>query len=187
MSEAIAQTPFADFFIRRFTPSDRDAVLSLLTDAFETPAEAQLVECLEQKDAVTAAYVAHSQGEIIGYCAFSPVTAAPTFSRQHLFGHPLLGLAPVAVAPEHQNRGVGHQLVSDALGDAALRFSPALIVVLGDPRYYQRFGFEPASNWGLTWDGGDVDEAFRAIAISDIPCDCDRSVSYHAAFDIFGD
>lgn len=71
------------------------------------------------------------------------------FSRARLdSGHPVLALAPMGVLPEHQRQGVGSALVSEGLRRAAETDFP-LVVVLGHPAYYPRFGFEPADALGL--------------------------------------
>ena len=65
-----------------------------------------------------------------------------------------MGLAPMAVAPEHQRQGVGSALVERGLALLRERGCP-FVIVLGHPTYYPRFGFVPASRSGLTcqWDG----------------------------------
>jgi putative acetyltransferase len=59
-----------------------------------------------------------------------------------------LGLAPVAVVPTMQKRGVGAQLIRSGLEQCKQSNAP-FVVVLGDPSYYQRFGFRPAHTWGI--------------------------------------
>ncbi|MNJ66099.1 Acetyltransferase (GNAT) family protein [compost metagenome] len=71
---------------------------------------------------------------------------------------PWLGLAPVAVHPDWQGQGIGSDLVREGL-DTALEMDWKAVVVLGDPDYYARFGFRPASDFGLH-------------CIYEVPADC---------------
>jgi putative acetyltransferase len=79
----------------------------------------------------------------VGHIFFSPVS----IESQDSFPT-AMGLAPMAVLPEHQNRGVGSLLVQEGLR-ACLQLGCGLIVVLGHPEYYPRFGFVPAHQKGL--------------------------------------
>lgn len=99
-------------------------------------------------------------GKVIGHALVSPVTL---ITNQQ--GVPLLGLGPVAVLPEFQGQGVGTLLVATCLEQ--LRESNfAGVVVVGDPAYYSRFGFIPASRWGLKWEAGGPDDHFMALELS---------------------
>lgn len=69
-------------------------------------------------------------------------------TRGHVAGAPVLGLGPLAVGPEHQGRGVGHALVH-AVVAAADAADEGLIALLGEPRYYRRFGFVPSVRHGI--------------------------------------
>jgi putative acetyltransferase len=75
------------------------------------------------------------------------------------------GLAPVAVLPEHQGRGIGSRLVRDGL-EACRGAGYGAAVVLGEPGYYSRFGFERASAKGLGNEYG-ADEHFMAVELAD--------------------
>jgi putative acetyltransferase len=108
--------------------------------AFETEAEAKLVEKLRAVESVIS-LVAEADGNVIGHILFSPMTFEDQPSD-------FLGLAPMAVAPEFQNQGVGSQLVREGLRVAAERGATA-VFVLGHPGYYPRFGFETARSKGF--------------------------------------
>lgn len=92
----------------------------------------------------------------------------------------VLGLAPLAVHPDHQRKGIGRALV-EAVLQAAKADGAKVIVVLGDPAYYGRFGFRPASGIGLTCPWPQAGDAFQALVLaSPAPRGL---VRYHAAFD----
>ncbi len=77
----------------------------------------------------------------------------------------LLSLAPVGVLPSRQNEGIGTMLIEAGLEQLRAEGHPA-VVVLGHPSYYPRFGFVPASSFGLRWEMDAPDEAFMALELS---------------------
>ncbi|SLN75971.1 GNAT family N-acetyltransferase [Oceanibacterium hippocampi] len=126
--------------IRDEATADRAAVRSVVTQAFGRPAEADLVERLRADGDVEIALVAFDRaGRIVGHVLFSPMTAP----------FRALGLAPVAVLPECQRSGIGGQLIRAGIARAAAA-GWAGIFVLGEPEYYQRFGFRPETAAGFT-------------------------------------
>ena len=70
-------------------------------------------------------------------------------SRARVDSAPVLALGPLSVHPDHQRRGVGQALMHAVLGAADALDEP-LVLLLGDPRYYSRFGFRPADEYGIT-------------------------------------
>lgn len=130
--------------IRPEQPGDAAAISAVHRAAFPGPGEARLVELLRDAGNLTLSLVAVHDNQIVGHIACSPVT---------LNGQPLtppaLGLAPVAVLPEFQNQGIGSELIHTSLDSCRSQSCP-WIVVLGEPAYYARFGFVPASRCGLT-------------------------------------
>jgi putative acetyltransferase len=129
--------------VREETPNDADAILPIHRAAFPTDAEARLVDLLRQRGKATVSLVAVAGGAVVGHVLFSPVTVGAT---EH--SSAALGLAPVAILPAHQGRGIGSALIRAGLGACRAR-GVGFVVVLGDPRYYARFGFEAASEHGL--------------------------------------
>ncbi|MEZ4450166.1 MAG: N-acetyltransferase [Nannocystaceae bacterium] len=160
MSERTAKDPAgggATPTIRPERPGDAEAIREVVTAAFPTPAEAGLVDALRRAGRLAASLVAIDRGGVIvGHVALSPVTVDGRAA-------PALGLAPVAVAPAHQGRGIGGALVRAAVAAARER-GAALCVLLGAPGYYGRLGFGPAEALGLTseYDAGD---AFQALVL----------------------
>ena len=144
--------------IRKERPSDRDAVRALNTRAFGRAAEADLVDALRQAGRAVIALVAEQESEVGGHILFSAVALDARPDRHGL------GLAPMAVDPEHQRRGIGTRLVEAGLGEArAGGFD--FVVVLGHPAYYPRFGFAPASRFRLRSEYAVPDEVFMALPL----------------------
>ena len=130
--------------IRAETADDYAAVRQVNERAFGRPDEARLVDRLRTVADPQISLVAVSQGQVVGHIFFSPVSIELNDS-----GAVTLGLAPMAVLPEHQKQGIGSQLVRAGLQECQ-RIGCQVVVVLGHPDYYPRFGFVPAKQKGLT-------------------------------------
>jgi putative acetyltransferase len=141
--------------IRPELTGDLAAIYAVQASAFPTDAEARLVDALRAAGRLSVSLVAEDGGRIVGHVAFSPVSLAETAGG--------LGLAPVAVTPDRQRRGIGGRLVREGLA-AATAAGTAFVVVLGHPNYYPRFGFRRAAEVGLTNEYG-ADEAFMALEL----------------------
>lgn len=128
--------------IRPERQEDAPAVRRVLEAAFPTAAEADLVDALRAGGKAVIALVAEDEEGILGYILFTPLSLEP------LAGTVGLGLGPLAVLPEHEKHGVGRRLVQNGLA-ACHRWGAGFVAVLGDPEYYGRFGFEPATRYGL--------------------------------------
>jgi putative acetyltransferase len=125
--------------IRPERPEDAAAIGILANAAFkDVPysdrTEAKIVEALRTAEALTISLVAVQDGEVVGHVAFSPVKINGVTSDWH-------GLGPVCVRPQQQGRGIGQALIRDGLHRLESA-GAAGCVVLGDPAYYGRFGFE---------------------------------------------
>ena len=145
-------------FIRREQPEDIAAIHEVHELAFGRPAEADLVDALRTRSKATLSLVAVEDDRIVGHILFSPVTIDPTDRTFHA-----VGLAPMAVLPERQRRGIGSQLVSAGLLECR-NAGYDCVVVLGHQTYYPRFGFVPASRYGLRSEYEVPDEAFMVLA-----------------------
>jgi putative acetyltransferase len=144
--------------IRLEKPDDLAQVRTLNEQAFETPAEATIVDALRENCDDLLSLVAEDDGRIVGHIVFSPTVIEGPASR--LDG---MGLAPMAVLPERQRQGIGSRLVKRGL-DMLRERGCSFVVVLGHPEYYPRFGFVPASWHGLRcqWEGV-PDDAFLVM------------------------
>lgn len=163
--------------LRPAQPADHAAVRALLTAAFPTPDEADLVQDLRDVRA-TIELLACEADEVVG---------AAVVSEGDVGGAPVWALGPVAVTAHRRRQGIG-ALLCHAVVAAAEVVARRLTFVLGDPAYYARFGFVPAVPRGFTsrFVGGDVPEA--AFQVRRPPGDVTPAgpMRYHAAFDRFG-
>ena len=122
--------------IQRLTEENRPRVYALLRLAFpESEYEARLLENLHKNGKTVHEWVSVHRNKIIAYLAFTPA-----YQGKNVCG---LHLAPLAVTPEFQNQGVGSELLRFALRQEEIASSP--LFVLGEPAYYQKFGFAPCS------------------------------------------
>ena len=144
--------------IRSEQPGDSDAIGQVHRAAFPTDMEARLVEKLRQSGRLWLSLVAEDASGIIGHIAFSPVRIEGNNEPT-----PGVGLAPVAVRPDYQRQGIGSWLICEGLS-ACKQTGFGFVVVLGEPAYYHRLGFEPASRWKLSNEYG-ADESFMAMEL----------------------
>lgn len=141
--------------IRAEKPSDAESIRHLNRLAFPGPAEAALVDLLREQGRNIVSLVAVVDGQIIGQVLFTEVSVTPSTT------HKGVGLAPLAVLPTFQNRGIGTELGRKGLalcGEKGYDFA----IVLGNPGYYTRFGFKKASLVGLDNDYKE-DDPFMAV------------------------
>ncbi len=148
----------AGVVIRAARPADSRAIASVHQAAFETDAEARLVEALLAEGDGVISLVAVENAMVVGHVLLSRVTIGEDDSAAEA-----LSLAPVAVRPDSQRRGIGSALVQASL-DAAREQGWEGIVVLGHPGFYPRFGFEPATPRGILPPWPDVPEEAWMVA-----------------------
>jgi putative acetyltransferase len=153
--------------IRRETRADVEAIRAVHTAAFakaetphKVPVEATLVDALRADDAWLPALslvATDSDGQVVGHVVGTRgwVADAPV----------ALGLGPLGVLPAWQRRGVGSALMHAVLGAADALDEP-LVVLLGHPDYYPRFGFRPAVELGVTPPGPWGPQFFQARPMS---------------------
>lgn len=158
------------------TSADADAITALTAKAFlhaehTSHTEHFIVNALRRAGMLTISLVAQAEdGALLGHVALSPVTVSDGSAGW-------FGLGPISVAPAQQGQGIGSQLMRRAL-DGLRALGAAGCVLLGDPAYYGRFGFEPRA--GLVLEGVPL-EYFMALAFDgEWP---QGAVRYHSAFD----
>jgi putative acetyltransferase len=162
--------------IREEQPGDRARIHALNAGAFESPAEANLVDALRARAKPVISLVAEDEQVLVGHILFSPVSLTAHDELK------IMGLAPMAVAPEHQRKGIGSALVRAGLGQCR-RIGCGAVVVLGHPQYYPRFGFVPSTRFGISSEYDAPEEAFMALELEPAYLAGKRGcVKYHAAF-----
>ena len=146
--------------IRREAPADAAAVREVNTLAFGQPDEAALVDRLRRRPALYLGLVAVDGGEVVGHIVFTP---APLHTNAGVLVP--LALAPMAVRPGRQRQGIGSALVREGLA-AGRAAGHGLVVVVGHPHFYPRFGFVRARPLGITSVPAFPDEAFMLAELT---------------------
>jgi putative acetyltransferase len=163
--------------IRQETKEDRAAVHHVNEVAFGRVGEAALVDALREVAHPHISLVATLDDQVVGHIFFSPVSIESDDSVLTA-----LGLAPMAVLPEYQSQGIGSALVREGLKECQ-RIGHNIVVVLGHPEYYPRFGFIPAIQKGLRCEYQVPDEAFMVLELIPDALKGRRGlVKYHPAF-----
>jgi predicted N-acetyltransferase YhbS len=155
--------------IRQETPEDYTWVIELTEKAFETMEfsdgkEGQLVDNLRKAPTFIEklSLVAELNGQVIGHILFSPMQIK---NEQESFESLVLG--PVSVLPEFQKMGIGGQLIL-AGHQKARELGFQSVILIGHPEYYPRFGYKPASGWGIkTHYELPSDDVFMAVELTE--------------------
>ena len=127
-----------NILIREETAADYSAIETLTIAAFakmpySQQTEHHIIRALRSSGQLTLSLVAEQAGEVIGHIAVSPVILSDGSSGW-------FGIGPLAVKPEHQHQGIGSKLMEEAIS-ALKQQQAAGLVLVGDPAYYNRFGF----------------------------------------------
>jgi putative acetyltransferase len=166
--------------IRDEAPEDVEAIRRVNDAAFGQEGEGRLVDELRRQGAAVISLVAEVDGQVVGHILFSPVVIEGGDEATRPDG--ILGLAPMAVLPEHQRHGLGGRLIRAGL-DRCREVGAALVVVLGHPEYYPRFGFVPAPPLGVTCEYPVPDEVFMVQELEPGALEGRRGLArYHPAF-----
>jgi len=156
---------------------DEIAIRRLNELAFESPAEAKLVDALRQRDACVLSMVAVDNHRIIGHILFTEATVKGPQSQ-----FTALALAPMAVLPEYQGRGIGSALLQKAL-DSCRELGYEIVVVVGHSGFYSKFGFAPAEPQGIRCEFDVPDDAFMLLELKPGALAGRRGVAvYHEEF-----
>lgn len=145
--------------IRDERAEDHAAVRDVNDEAFGQPEEGRLVDVLRSRGAVSLSLVAVERGSVVGHALFSPVEIV---SDESVI--PAVALGPMAVRTSCQRRGIGSSLVRHGIERLTER-GHDILVVLGHPSYYPRFGFAPAARFGIGCEFGVPDEVFMVLEL----------------------
>jgi len=163
--------------IRKEKDSDKKQIWKVHAEAFETEAEANLVNALRDSGIYFISLVAEEDEEIVGHILFTPVELIGDDSALKL-----MGLGPMAVLPKLQKKGIGSQLVKTGIKNCSTKGSDA-IVVLGHPEYYPKFGFVSSVKCGIRSEYDAPDEAFMVLELKKSSLkDKNGIIKYQAAF-----
>lgn len=136
--------------IRDERPADVRSIRQLNRRAFGRDQEANIVDALRSNRATLLSMIAVDEDDVVGHVMYSPVTIGEMTGA---------GLGPMAVVPEHQRQGIGSDLVTTSLERLRSAACP-FVVVIGHPAFYPRFGFKPASPYGISCEWPVPDEVF---------------------------
>lgn len=156
------------------------AIKKVVTTAFGQTNEAKLVEAIRnsQNFIPELSIVAIEEGHLLGHILFSPIVIE---AQEQTFS--ALALAPLAVIPTRQREGIGTELVQFGLSKCR-ELNHNLVVVLGHPSYYPRFGFQTANQFGIRAPFLVPDEAFMVLELKPSALqDVNGLVRYPAYFD----
>jgi putative acetyltransferase len=141
--------------IREEGPGDVATIRDVNKLAFGQDQEGNIVDALRSNGAVLLSLVATLNGRVVGHIMYSPLSLCEVIGA---------GLGPMAVLPEHQRQGIGSQLVeagNQRLEEAGCPF----IIVVGHANFYPRFGFRPATAYGITCEWEVPDEVFMVLVL----------------------
>jgi len=169
--------------IRRETPADADAIRAVHTVAFagsgtpdQMPVEAGLVDALRADDGWLPAL------SLVALDSDRAIVGHVVCTRGRVGSTPALGLGPLGVRPGLQRRGIGLALMHAVLGAADALDEP-LVVLLGHPDYYPRFGFRPAAEYGITPSVADWAPYFQVRTLTTYASSMRGPFSYAKPFD----
>jgi putative acetyltransferase len=145
--------------VREEDPTDSEiaAIREVNERAFGQDQEADIVDALRANGGFLHSLVATGDEHMVGHITYSPA------SIDNLRG---AALGPIAVLPEHQRKGVGSQLIQ--AGNTRLRDEQCpFIIVVGDPQFYSRFGFERAGFYGMSLEWNLPDDVFMVLILDE--------------------
>lgn len=145
--------------IRPEVAEDVESIRCVNEQAFGQDSEARLIEKLRDRGVLTISLVAVLDGKVIGHIAFSPVVIESEGASFEA-----IALAPMAVLPAYQNKGIGPQLLRAGLEECR-HLGHEIVVLVGHPNYYPRFGFVPAKLRGFKCEFEVPDEAWMALEL----------------------
>ena len=144
--------------IREERPEDIPAIRDVNRHAFGQEQEGRIVDALRSNGAAMLSLVATVDSRVVGHIMYSPITVGDKVTGA--------ALGPMAILPEHQRQGLGSKLIEagiQKLREAGYPF----IIVLGHADYYPRFGFKPASGFGIKCEWDVPDNVFMLLVLDE--------------------
>jgi putative acetyltransferase len=175
--------------VRPATPEDAVAVAAVHDAAFGGSAESRIVAMIAASPehlpdlSLVAVEADADAGAVLGHVLVSRAWLAPGDARPDV---PILVLGPIGVVPERQGEGIGSALMAAALGGIRARGGERVVVLLGHPGYYPRFGFAPGRAQGIEPPAPWPDRTWMALRL-DGGYDTRGTVRLPAAFDEAGE
>ncbi len=166
------------FHIRPETGTDIASVRDVEVRAFGQTLQADIVDALRASAYPQLSLVATVSDAIVGHVFFSPVTLAAGPANR------AAQLSPLAVVPESQGEGIGSALVHEGIERCA-GLGWSLVFVLGDPAFYRRFGFMPATRHGFAFGDKKAEPALQVLEVEPGALRGSSGlVRFHPAFDM---
>ena len=163
--------------IREEVPSDIGKIWEVNSEAFETEAEANLVTALRNSGCTYLSLAAETENKVIGHILFTPVELSGNENKLKI-----MGLAPMAVLSQYQNKGIGSKLVQAGL-ERCQSLGYDAVVVLGHPNYYPKFDFVPSVKYGIKSEYDVPDEVFMILELTPLSLKGHKGIiKYHDAF-----
>lgn len=147
--------PAPSIDVRDERPEDITAIREVNRRAFGQGVEGQIVDALRSNHAVLLSLVATLNDRLVGHIMYTPATIGAVTGA---------ALGPMAVVPEHQRQGIGSRLIEAGTRRLDADGCP-FIVVVGHADYYPRFGFKPASTYGIRCEWDVPDEVFMVAVL----------------------
>jgi putative acetyltransferase len=148
-----------EIVVRQEGGGDQVAIRRVNDAAFGQTDESRIVDAVRQAGHSAISLVAEDDSGIVGHILFTPVFIEPRESRIVV-----LGLGPLAVLPAVQRQGIGTRLTEAGLRECA-RVGCQVVVVVGHPEFYPRFGFRPGSRYDLRSEFDVPDDVFMATEL----------------------
>ena len=161
--------------LRKEMSEDIKQIRNINSIAFDTKAEADLVDRLRDSGIPIISLVAEIDEKLVGHILFTPMTIDNSDIK-------IAGLAPMAVLPEYQNKGIGSALVEKGLKYCTNEKYEA-VAVLGHPNYYPKFGFVPSTRFDLISEYDVPKEVFMVKElVSNLLSKVSGVIKYHEEF-----
>ena len=163
--------------IRPESDRDYEEIAKVNDLAFDRDNESKLIKSIRNSDRFIPelSLVAELDNKIVGHIMFSYIDLAYEQTVK------VLALAPIAVLPKYQHQGIGSLLVKTGL-EKAKRMQAPMVVVLGEPEFYHRFEFKPASKYSIDSPFDIPDEYFMVKFLTDEDRNYSGKIKYPAAF-----